>query len=38
MKKLQVTRWDKANDSVFDPVRKAASVLNLDITALAKKK
>ena len=35
---LQVTRWDPADDSVFNPVRKAASVLNLQLSALSKKK
>jgi phosphonate transport system substrate-binding protein len=38
MTKLQVTRWDPADDSVFDPVRKVASVLNLQLTSLTKKK
>ncbi len=36
LKDLQVTRWEPANDSVFDPVRKAATVLHLNLKSLKK--
>jgi phosphonate transport system substrate-binding protein len=35
--KLQVTKWQPADDSVFDPVRQAARALKLDIKSLKKK-
>jgi phosphonate transport system substrate-binding protein len=35
--KLQVTKWQPADDSVFDPVRKSASAIGLNIQALQKK-
>ncbi len=33
---LQVTKWDPAKDSVFDPVRQAATVLGLKLEAMGK--
>jgi phosphonate transport system substrate-binding protein len=38
LKKLDVDKWDKPDDSIFDPVRTAAKELGMDITVLAKKK
>jgi phosphonate transport system substrate-binding protein len=38
LKALSVTRWDPADDSVFNPVRKAATVLHLHLEALGAKK
>ena len=38
MKDLQVTRWERPKDSVFDPVREAAVVLHLNLTSLTMKK
>jgi ABC-type phosphate/phosphonate transport system substrate-binding protein len=36
-KALDVNKWDKANDKVFDPVRKAAKVIGLNLQSLDKK-
>jgi len=36
--KMGVAKWVPADDSLFDPVRKAAKILNLDLTILRKKK
>jgi phosphonate transport system substrate-binding protein len=35
---LQVTKWDKANDSVFNPVRQAANILGLKLESMDTKK
>ena len=35
---LQVTKWQPADDSVFDPVRKSASALGLNLISLSAKK
>ncbi|HEY3332783.1 MAG TPA: phosphate/phosphite/phosphonate ABC transporter substrate-binding protein [Capsulimonadaceae bacterium] len=36
--KLDVNKWDKPDDSIFDPVRRAATTLGIDIEVLTKKK
>jgi phosphonate transport system substrate-binding protein len=37
MKTLQVTKWQPADDKVFDPVRQAAATLGMNIQALKSK-
>ncbi len=38
LKKLDVDKYEKPDDSIFNPVRVAAKELGMDITVLAKKK
>lgn len=34
LSKLEVSKWEKPNDKVFDPVRQAAHILNLNLQSL----